>query len=124
MFEIFRLHVRKSLRRNIKRHCRDERLTLDRRLGAWHRVHRHSKNEWCRTAEWVYRTHTDSDRDEHTTRYKKSKSLDDHYVPGEDVQAVPRHANPVHVRESNYDMRPLQDHRVSAPILPPVAQIG
>ena len=41
-------------------------------------------------------------------------------MPGEDVEAVPRHAHPVHVRESNYGVQPLQDHRVSAPILPPV----
>ena len=54
------------------------------------------------------------------TRYRKSTSLDDHYVPDEDVEVVPRHAHPVHVRESSYGVRSLQDHRVSAPILPPV----
>ena len=45
MFKIFLLYVRKSLCSNVTRHVRSERLTLDRRLGAWHQVHRHSKNE-------------------------------------------------------------------------------
>ena len=48
-------------------------------------------------------------------------SLDDHCVPDEDVEVVPCHAHPVNVRESHHGALSLQDHRVSAPILPPVA---
>ena len=55
------------------------------------------------------------------TRYRKSTVLDDHYVPDIDVEVIPRDAYPVCVRESNYGVRPLQDHRISAPILPPAA---
>ena len=121
MFEFFWLYVHKSLCSNVKRHHWSERLTLDKRLGAWHQVHRHSKSEWCRTAEWVYQIQVNSDRNEHTTRYRKSTSLDDSYVPDEDVEVVPRHTHPVHIRESNYGVRSLQEYRVSASILPSVA---
>ena len=38
-----------------------------------------------------------------------------------DVEVIPRHAHPVCVKESDYGVRPLQDHRISAPILPPTA---
>ena len=48
-------------------------------------------------------------------------SLDDHYVSDVDVEAVPRHAHPVCVVESNYGVQPSQDHRISAPIIPPTA---
>ena len=51
MFEIFRLYVRRSLCSNVRRHHQNERLTLDKRLATWHQVHRHSRNEWCRTAK-------------------------------------------------------------------------
>ena len=48
-------------------------------------------------------------------KYRKSTSLDDHYVPDEVVEVMPRHVHPVQVRESSYGVRPLQDHRISAP---------
>ena len=57
--------------------------------------------------------------EERTTRYRKSTTLDDHYVPDADVEAIPRHAHPVSVKESNYGVRPSQDHRILAPIMPP-----
>ena len=55
------------------------------------------------------------------TWYRKSTALDDHYLPDVDVEVVPHHAHPVHVMESNYGVRPSQDHRISAPIMPPTA---
>ena len=111
MFEVFRLYVRKSLCRNAKCHHRGKCLTLDKRLGAWHQTYRHSKNEWHRTPEWIHRVCVDVEVDERTTRYRKSTSLDGHYVPDKVVDVIPRHAHPVQVRESSYDVRPLQDHR-------------
>merc|ERR1711966_406520 len=37
MFETFYYYVRKGFCSNVKRHIRKERLTLDQRLGPWHR---------------------------------------------------------------------------------------
>ena len=54
MFETFYHYARKGFCRNAKRHIRKERLTLDQRLGPWHRQVRHSRNEWYRTHEWMY----------------------------------------------------------------------
>ena len=106
---------------NVKRHHRNELLTLDKRLAAWHQVHHHPRSNWCQTAEWVYRTHADPDGSERTTRYRKSTALDDHYIPNVDVEVIHRQAHPVCVKESDYGVRPSQDHRVSAPILSPTA---
>ena len=57
----------------------------------------------------------DAEGDEHNTRYRKSTSLGNYYVPDEDVEVIPRHPQPVQMRESSYDVRPLQDHRTSVP---------
>ena len=76
MFEMFQLYVRKSLCSNAKRHHRSERLSLDKRLGAWHQTYRRSKNKWHWTPEWVCHACVAAERNERTTRYRKSTSLD------------------------------------------------
>ena len=110
MFETFYHYARKSFCSNVKHHIRKERLTLDQRLGPWHRQRRHSRNEWYRTHEWMYNVAPAPDGDETVTRLQQSTALVDHFVPDVTVDDAPSHAHPVTASTSDHGTRPHQDY--------------
>ena len=71
LFKTFYHYVWKDFCSNVKRHIRKERLTLDRRLGSWHRQRRHSRNEWYRTHKWIYNVTPTADGGETVTRFRQ-----------------------------------------------------
>ena len=120
MFETIYHYIRKGFCSNVKRHIRKERLTLDQRLGPWHQQKRHSRNEWYRTHEWMYKVAPMPGGGETVTRFRQSTALADHFVPDATVDDVPDYAHPVTVTTSDYGTRPCQDYRCATPPAPVV----
>lgn len=94
------------------------RLILDKPLGNWFPRQRHSRDEWHRTREWLYKIESDDSRNDTVTRYRQSANLADWFVADETTEDVPAHAHPVQITSSHYGVKPLQDYKCMAQRIP------